>query len=133
MVVSGAMVAGVTDMIKGLDHIQLALPAGAEDKMRVFYCDLLGMAEMEKPDALQGRGGFWTIAGTMQIHFGVDPDFRAAGKAHPAFRAADLDLLAKELEAAGYSVDWDTSLPHIRRFFTADPVGNRVELIASDG
>lgn len=118
-------------MITSLDHIQLALPAGAEDKMRAFYCDLLGMPEIEKPAPLQGRGGFWVMAGAMQVHFGVDPDFKAAGKAHPAFRVTDLDALAQDLDKAGHIVKWDTSLPDIRRFFTADPVGNRVELIAA--
>lgn len=117
-------------MIAGLDHIQLALPAGAEDTLRAFYCDILGMTEVPKPQALQGRGGFWATAGDLAVHFGVDPDFKAATKAHPAFRVSDLDGLAARLADAGYTVNWDTALIGVRRFFTADPVGNRIELIA---
>jgi catechol 2,3-dioxygenase-like lactoylglutathione lyase family enzyme len=117
-------------MVTGLDHLQLALPAGREDVMRGFYCDLLGLTEVAKPVPLQGRGGFWAVAGAAQVHFGVDPDFHPATKAHPAFRVADLDALAARLRAAGHRVDWDDKLPDVTRFFTFDPVGNRVELIA---
>ncbi|MEJ6397551.1 VOC family protein [Yoonia sp. 208BN28-4] len=118
-------------MIVSLDHLQLALPAGKEDDMRAFYCDLLGCAEVAKPDALAGRGGFWAQAGDLQLHFGVDPDFKPAGKAHPAFVVADIDDLAARLSDAGHAVAWDDKLPDVRRFFIADAVGNRIEIIAA--
>ncbi|WP_245834229.1 VOC family protein [Yoonia maricola] len=112
--------------------MQLALPAGAEDQMRAFYCGLLGMVEIPKPSTLKGRGGFWARVVALECHFGVDPDFRPATKAHPAFIVSDLTALAKRLEDAGYDVVWDTALPDVPRFFTSDPVGNRIELIAKD-
>ncbi|KQB96115.1 glyoxalase [Loktanella sp. 1ANDIMAR09] len=117
-------------MIVALDHIQLALPAGAENAMRAFYCDLLGMTEVAKPAALHGRGGFWARTGALECHFGVDPDFHPATKAHPAFVVDDIAALAGRMETAGLAVKWDTALPDITRFFVFDPVGNRVELIA---
>ncbi len=132
MAVAGTMAAPtgvVTDMILSLGHIQLALPAGAEDRMRAFYCALLGLAEIPKPAPLQERGGFWATAGDLQVHFGVDPAFMPATKAHPAFVVHDIDALATVLDTAGYVVNWDTSLPDVKRFFTTDPVGNRVELL----
>ena len=49
--------------IVGLDHVQLAMPAGQEEVARAFYCGLLGMAEQPKPQALRGRGGLWLRAG----------------------------------------------------------------------
>ena len=118
----------MTDCI-GLDHIQLALPQGAEPQMRAFYCNLLGLVEVPKPAALQGRGGFWAKAGTMAVHFGVDPNFVPATKAHPAFVFRDIEALAESLTQAGHSVAWDRALPDVQRFFVADPVGNRVEVI----
>ena len=118
-------------MILSLDHIQFALPKGAEPRMRAFYLDLLGMVEVAKPIALQGRGGFWARAGTIDVHFGVDPQFAPATKAHPAFWVCDLDVMATRLKDAQHDVRWATGLPGIRRFFTSDPVGNRVELIAA--
>lgn len=117
-------------MIQALDHIQLALPAGAEDRMRVFYCDLLAMVEVRKPAALRKRGGFWVLAGDLQVHFGVDPDFHPATKAHPAFLVADVGTLAQDLGNHGYDVAWDLALPDVRRFFCHDPVGNRLEFMA---
>ena len=121
----------VINMIEGLDHIQLALPAGAETAMKAFYCEFLGMPEIAKPVALHGRGGFWAMAGSMQVHFGIDPAFTPATKAHPAFIVRDLDGLAHQLSQADHPVAWDISLPDTRRFFVADPVGNRVELMAA--
>ncbi|WP_320237249.1 glyoxalase [Cognatiyoonia sp. IB215182] len=117
-------------MITALDHIQLALPAGSEDDLRAFYCDYLGMVEMPKPAPLAGRGGFWARAGQLEVHFGVDPDFHPARKAHPAFIVANLDDLARDLTDAGYAITWDMALPDVKRCFTHDPVGNRIELIA---
>ncbi|MEM9785784.1 MAG: glyoxalase [Pseudomonadota bacterium] len=117
-------------MITALDHIQMALPAGEEDAMRSFYCEVLGMTEIPKPAPLRARGGFWAQAGALQVHFGIDPDFHAATKAHPAFVIDQLDTLANCLEQAGHEIIWDTALPEVRRCFTSDPVGNRIELIA---
>lgn len=97
--------------------------------MRGFYCGILGMIEVEKPPQLQGRGGFWATATGLQVHFGVDPDFHPATKAHPAFIVADLNTLANRIENTDRKVIWDTALPDVRRFFTNDPVGNRIELM----
>lgn len=119
-------------MIQALDHIQLALPAGAEDQLRAFYCDLLGMTETPKPAPLAGRGGFWAVAGTLHVHFGVDPNFHPATKAHPAFIISDLTALADKLQQHGYDTIWDHALPNVKRFFTCDPVGNRIELIGAE-
>ena len=117
-------------MITGFDHLQLAMPAGKEDAMRAFYCGLLGLQEVAKPPELQSRGGFWTRVGKLEVHFGIDPNFRPATKAHPGFRVDGLAGLAARLEQAGHLILWDKTLPDVIRFFTADPVGNRLELIA---
>ena len=113
-----------------LDHIQLAMPAGHEAPVRAFYIGILGMVEVPKPLSLQGRGGFWAKAGDGQVHFGVDADFHPAKKAHPCFRVADLNGLATKLDQAGHDVVWDDNLVDVRRFFTFDPAGNRVEIMA---
>ena len=116
-------------MIAGLDHVQLACPPGGEDQARAFYGGLLGLPEIEKPEPLRARGGVWFECGAHQLHVGVEDDFRPARKAHPALRVDDLDALAARLAAAGRRVDWDDALPGVRRFYTADPWGNRVELL----
>jgi catechol 2,3-dioxygenase-like lactoylglutathione lyase family enzyme len=116
-----------------LDHVQLAAPPGCEAEARRFFGDLLGLEELEKPEALRPRGGAWfALAGGGELHVGVEEPFAAARKAHPAFRlsAEDLETLAARLEAAGSPVEWDDVLPGVRRFYTADPWGNRLELLA---
>lgn len=119
-------------MITRLDHVQLAIPPGAEEPCRRFYIDLLGLEEVQKPPSLAVRGGLWLRSGGVQVHLGVEKDFRPARKAHPAFTADDLDALAATLADAGHEPDWDDALPGIRRFYVADPCGNRLEFLAAE-
>jgi catechol 2,3-dioxygenase-like lactoylglutathione lyase family enzyme len=118
-----------------LDHVQLAAPPGCEGEARRFFGDLLGLDELEKPESLRSRGGTWfALAAGGELHVGVEEPFAPARKAHPAFRLSpqELDTLAARLEAAGERVEWDESLPGVRRFYTADPWGNRLELLAAE-
>jgi len=121
-------------MIIGLDHVQVAAPPGSEAAARHFYGEVLGLTELEKPVALRARGGVWFAAGAQQLHIGVTEPFAPAAKAHPAFAVArtQLDRLADRLQAAGCPVRWADDIPEVRRFFTDDPWGNRLELVAVD-
>jgi ribosomal protein S18 acetylase RimI-like enzyme len=115
-------------MIAGVDHVQVAAPRGCEEAARAFYGELLGMEEVPKPQALRPRGGVWFRAGDQELHVGVEEPFAPARKAHPALAlsaASALDALAERLSAAGHAVEWETG-----RFHTADPFGNRLELLA---
>jgi catechol 2,3-dioxygenase-like lactoylglutathione lyase family enzyme len=120
--------------ILGIDHVQLAAPPGCEDEARRFFAGVLGLAEIEKPPPLAARGGAWFRAGEQQIHVGVEEGFVPASKAHPALlvEAARLEDVAGRLAQAGAPVTWDDELAPLRRFYTADPWGNRIELIALD-
>jgi catechol 2,3-dioxygenase-like lactoylglutathione lyase family enzyme len=117
-------------MIVGLDHIQLAIPPGAEERARAFYVALLGMTELPKPPALAARGGLWLRSGPAVIHLGVEKSFAPARKAHPALVVDDLDALAHRLAGAGFELAWDDNIPGTRRFHVFDPLGNRLEFIA---
>lgn len=117
----------MTYQLTSLDHVQLAMPAGEEASARQFYRDLLGLVEVPKPERLALRGGVWFQGTGFQVHVGVEADFRPARKAHPAFRVNGLDGLANTLESAGCMVTWDTEIPGVRRFYTDDPFGNRLE------
>jgi hypothetical protein len=66
-----------------IDHIQLAMPVGGEETARRFYVDVLGMTELAKPPELAKRGGCWFLSGTVQVHLGVENDFRPAKKLTP--------------------------------------------------
>lgn len=116
-------------MIAALHHVQLAVPAGSEQTLRRFYGSVLGMTEVPKPPALAGRGGCWFQAGGVELHLGVEAEFRPARKAHPGILVEDIDACADRLTAAGAPVDWDDGFPGHRRFYSADPYGNRLEFL----
>lgn len=120
--------------IFGIDHVQIAGPVGCEREARWFFGELLGLTEIEKPELLRQRGGVWFALGLQQLHVGVEAPVSPARKAHPALSVlpAELDALAARLTAAGVKVVWDHALPARRRFYSEDPWGNRLELVASD-
>ncbi|TYP84775.1 VOC family protein [Blastococcus xanthinilyticus] len=116
-------------MLTRLHHVLVACPAGSEDALRAFYGAVLGMTEVAKPAVLAARGGVWFRSGPVEIHCGVEADFRPARKAHPGLLADDLDGLAAASDAAGHPVEWDPHFPGHRRLYVSDPVGNRLELL----
>jgi hypothetical protein len=116
-------------MIAALDHIQLAAPPGSEPLLRTYYVDILGMTELRKPPVLAARGGCWFASGSAQLHIGVEEDFRPAKKAHPGIRVDGLHPFAKRLTERGAKVVWDYDLPGYERFYSEDPVGNRLEFL----
>jgi catechol 2,3-dioxygenase-like lactoylglutathione lyase family enzyme len=113
------------------DHVQLAMPPGREADARAFYVGACGMTELPKPAELARRGGAWFASGALQLHLGAEPDFRPSAKAHPGLRCADLEGLLVRLRERGYEVTEDANVPGVRRAFTSDPFGNRIELIAA--
>ena len=119
-------------MLVGVDHVQLAAPAGCEEEARRFFGGLLGLEELEKPQALTARGGVWFRVGAQQLHVGVEESFAPARKAHPAFSVTGYDELLDRLRAAGVEVVEDETIPGVRRCYVADPWGNRLELVSAE-
>ena len=116
--------------ILSINHVQLAMPSGEEEKAREFYINLLGFSEIQKPPELAKRGGAWFQSGSLQLHLGVEADFKPARKAHPAFLVDDLEALITKVQNAGYETD--TSQPRLEGYQRAhvfDPFGNRIELM----
>jgi catechol 2,3-dioxygenase-like lactoylglutathione lyase family enzyme len=118
--------------VVAVDHVQLAMPAGAEAAAVAFYRDVLGFVQEAKPEPLASRGGCWFRQGPVALHLGVEDGFRPARKAHPALVVDGLDRLAGRLAEAGHPLRWDDELPGVRRGNVEDPFGNRLELIAAD-
>ena len=112
-----------------IDHVQLAIPSGQEEVARRFYVGLLELTELERPERLRGRGGAWFQVGPVQLHLGVEEDFRPAKKAHPGLLLEGLPALVERLRAAGVPIVPDTELPGYARVFVSDPFGNRIELL----
>ncbi|MGH8140998.1 MAG: glyoxalase [Steroidobacteraceae bacterium] len=112
-----------------LEHAQLAVPPGGEGRARIFYGEMLGIPEVQKPENLAQRRGCWFERGDLKIHLGVKVDFRAARKAHPGLLIEDLPLLIERLRANSYEVRDDEPLEGFHRVYVDDPFGNRIELM----
>ncbi|MGW4795553.1 glyoxalase, partial [Nonomuraea sp. NPDC004297] len=97
----------------------------SEPRLREFYAGVLGLREVPKPPGLAGRGGVWFRGEGVEVHLGIEEDFRPARKAHPAFLVDDLDVYRGKLPDATS----DDLFPGYRRIYVADPVGNRIELL----
>ena len=118
-------------MIVRIHHAQITIPRGAEDECRRFYCERLGLREIEKPKALQERGGFWLEIGEMQIHVGAEDGVDRKGtKAHLAYEVTDLQHWRASLEQSGIRILEGIPIPGYERFEFRDPFGNRVEFLA---
>jgi catechol 2,3-dioxygenase-like lactoylglutathione lyase family enzyme len=118
-------------LITGLDHVQVAAPPGCEAEAHGFYGGVLGLEEIPKPAGVADSGGAWFACGAQELHVGVADPFLAATKAHPGLAVRDnatLDAVAERLTGAGAPVRWDDRIEGVRRFYTEDPWGNRLEL-----
>lgn len=123
-------------MITGIDHVQVAAPSGGEAEARRFYGEVLGLEEIPKPAGVASTGGAWFRCGSQGLHVGVMEPFAPSLKGHPGFAVAtgqDLADLAARLEGAGKPVEWDDRLDGVKRFYTSDPWGNRIELCVPAG
>ena len=116
-------------MLDKLDHIQIAMPAGKEAEARWYYGEILGLPEIEKPEALRSRGGCWFELANAGLHLGVQEDFLPAKKAYPAFRVSNLAELAQILQEKDFSITWDDNLKKETRFYSEDIFGNRLEFM----
>ena len=115
----------------GLHHVLLAIPVDGEDAAREFYVGVLGLTEVAKPAELAARGGLWVRSDRLEIHLGVEQNFRAQRKAHPGILVQDIDELARTATEHGYEPEWDDTFPGMRRLYIADNNGNRLEFLAN--
>lgn len=90
---------------------------------------VLGLDELQKPPALAARGGCWFRGHGIELHLGVERNFKPARKAHPGLLVTGLDAWAGRLRDAGYPVLFDDEFPGMRRFYSEDPNGNRLEFL----
>src|SRR3954466_13073120 len=108
--------------IIGLHHAQITIPKGAEAQGRHFYCEVLGLPEISKPESLQGRGGFWLQVGDRPLHVGTEDGFdRRTTKSHVAYLVDDLNHWREVIQSAGLSIEEQIPIPGRDRFEFRDP------------
>ncbi len=116
--------------IQGIDHVQVAFPPEKESEVVAFYETVLGLRRIAKPGATGEARGAWFEAGNTQFHLGIQKQgFVAARKAHVGFVVDNLDALTECLQAANLPVAAGSDLPGVRRVFSEDPAGNRIEFL----
>ena len=116
--------------LRAVNHVQISIPVGAEDAARDFYCGVLGLKEIPKPEELAGRGGFWLELGDTQIHFGAEDGIeRSKTKGHVAYEVSDLEHWRRELTTHGVKIGESIAIPGMDRFEFRDPFGNRIEFL----
>ena len=117
-------------MILKVLHGQVGYPKGAEEEARKFYCGVLGLKAIPKPESLRDRGGFWLELGDFQVHLspedGVD---RSATKAHLAYQINNLEEWKCRFAREGVQVKDGIPIPGWSRFECRDPFGNRMEFM----
>ena len=117
-------------MILRIHHAQITVPEGAEDETWEFYCGLLRLPEIQKPDSLAGRSGFWIEVGAQQVHVGTEPGVdRLATKAHLAYEVQHLRQWCEALARQGIKMLESIPLPGHNRFEFRDPFGSRGKFI----
>jgi catechol 2,3-dioxygenase-like lactoylglutathione lyase family enzyme len=114
--------------IKRLDHVQICIPFGEEERAREFYTRVLGLEEIEKPDALKPNGGLWFKVANIQLHIGVE-EMQGKSKRHPAFEVEGLEQIREHLQENQVKIKEETEVPGLNRFSFFDPFGNRIELM----
>jgi len=115
-------------VVKRLDHVQLLIPAGQEERARAFYRDLVGLREIQKPESLISRGGLWFEMGDVELHLGAEPVVHPT-KRHPAFEVEDIKGARALFVSAGVKIQEEPVIPGRERFSIWDPFGNRIEFL----
>jgi catechol 2,3-dioxygenase-like lactoylglutathione lyase family enzyme len=117
-------------LILKVQHAQISIPKGAEEEARKFYCHILGLREIPKPEVLQKRGGFWLEIGNFQVHIGTEDGVeREKSKAHLAYEVEDLTGWREKLTENSVAIIEGIPIPGFNRFEFRDPFGNRVEFL----
>jgi catechol 2,3-dioxygenase-like lactoylglutathione lyase family enzyme len=119
-----------------LQHTSLLIPPGAQDAVRAFYGELLGLEEKEPPRALAHLHLVWFVAGEdeMELHFlPTDERPNTLDQRHICLAVDDLEAYRRRLTEANVTITEAEPIPYRPRFFCRDPFGNLVELTTIQG
>ena len=117
-------------LLEALHHVQITVLPEQEEEAYRFYTEVMGLPVLPKPSSLEGRGGFWCVLGTVQIHVGIEKAIpQTRGKAHLAYAVEDLDAWHAHLSAHGLQILESIAIPGMERFECRDPFGNRMEFL----
>jgi catechol 2,3-dioxygenase-like lactoylglutathione lyase family enzyme len=117
--------------VERIEHV--AVTVSDIDRAKEFYGGVLGLTEVPRPETFDFPGA-WYRNGPTDLHIISRAQIDGESRRHVAFFVSDLQVAARVLEAHGYPVLWETmKISGIDRFFTRDPDGNRIEVMAWEG
>jgi len=88
----------------------------------------LGLEEIEKPERMKNKGGFWVKIVDIQIHIGTE-DLVGTSKRHPAFEVENLQAIKSYLQSKKITVVEQQNVNEFMRFSFFDYWNNRIELM----
>lgn len=115
--------------MSSLHHVNVTVPPGRSQPISAFYRDVLGFAQIARPD--NERAGVWLeMRDGTQLHLS-ERDGAPHPDQHFAVVVDDLSAVRVRLgEAGALFQPADDVFKTGGRGFTYDPAGNRIELIA---
>ena len=114
-------------IVERIEHV--AVTVSDIDRAKHFYGVILGLTEVPRPESFDFPGA-WYRNGPADLHLVSRTVIDGDSRRHVAFFVSDLKLAARVLEANGFPVLWERmKIPKLDRFFTADPDGNRIEMM----
>ena len=115
---------------QGIDHVHVTAPEELMEDVLNWYEGILGLEILDKPEGTQSGGG-WFRVGDEEVHVAADPH-NPPHLAHFGLVTDDIGSVVETLRSAGCHLEQATDIPGRHRFYTRDPAGNRIEIIAMD-
>jgi len=114
-----------------INHITIAAPAGEHEKVRAFYGGVLGLKEVERPDALNKVFDLiWYEWMDVLLHIDFTPPwFKPAENRHMAVEVTNIHAVRTYLERQEAEIVEAVPMPDRERFYLLDPFGNYIEVI----
>ncbi len=111
-----------------VDHVQVCIPPGAEEKARRFYEEVLGFHAIEKPAGLKLRPTMWFQNGDVEFHVAVDAVTERT-RQHPAVIVEEIERVRAHLVERGVALQEEPEILDRKRFSFLDPFGNKIEFL----
>lgn len=112
-----------------IQHVAIETPPDAVAAQVAFYA-LLGFEQVDPPASLAERAT-WVERGGTQVHLLLTDDPVVAPKGHLAVVADDYEATLAALRDGGHDPEPRPEHWGAPRLFVRDPVGHRVEVMAS--
>jgi catechol 2,3-dioxygenase-like lactoylglutathione lyase family enzyme len=101
------------------------------ERAAAFYCDVLGLTEIEIPSTFKPAGlkVRWFRLGAQQIHISLGTEKQPLSQQHMALQVDDAQAARVWMKAKGFDVEETILIPGADRFVLRDPFNNLIEII----